>query len=119
MSESDIFSPTVEEICTSIIQGTPKVQKGTRNQQESEEMCKRDTRLKYAGIAFILDFLYVCLAFFSFVLLPDTKLRKNICQQIVVRYLAGDLTKEMQRLANVHGKEIARDAVIDTRDHPV
>ena len=44
-------------------------------------------------------------------LLPDTKLRKNIPQQIIRRDLSRDLAQVMQGAADVDGEEIAGDAV--------
>ncbi len=50
---------------------------------------------------------------FSPCLLPDTKLRKNIIQQIIRGDLSGDLTEVMKGMADVLGQEVVGDLVVD------
>jgi len=42
-------------------------------------------------------------------LLSDTKLRKNIRQQIICGDLSGDFSKVMERSADIHGEKIVCD----------
>lgn len=46
--------------------------------------------------------------------LPDTKLRKNIPQQIIRRNLARDLTEVMQGSADVNRQKVTRDVIFQS-----
>ena len=56
---------------------------------------------------------------FELTLLPDTKLRKYILQQILCRDLTSDLTQMMQRLPDVQGKQVAGGAFVHALQHAV
>src|SRR5690606_1102035 len=52
-------------------------------------------------------------------LLPDTKLRKNIIQQILRRHLSGNLSQVVQRIPDVQRQQVSGDAVVNTFDDAI
>ena len=45
--------------------------------------------------------------------LPNTKLRKNIIQHILITHLAGDLTEVVQGAADIGGEQVAGEFVVE------